>query len=261
MREYTPDPRPYELMTIFTPDVADDTVLDVLERVTEYVRGVGGTVYQVLYDAPWGRRRFAYPIRYGGRDVRDGIYSVIHFDLRPGQITEVERDLKLDEQVLRFLLTIRDHAPATADDENEPAPERAPIQSGDLHREAATAREAAEAASAERAAAANPAPSRPASPPETPAPVEQPATAPAPEEIPAPVNTTTAEAAPTESATADVPTAPDAVANTVEPTDRQNESGEAATARPVTSETATELNSDAAQDTTDETAERSNTEE
>ena len=231
MREYTPDARQYELMTIFTPDVADDTVLDVLERVTEYVRGVGGTVYQVLYDAPWGRRRFAYPIRHGGRDVRDGIYSVIHFDLRPAQITEVERDLKLDEQVLRFLLTIREHVAAAPEPENEesqPAPEPTAIAAGDLQRQAATAREAADAAAAERAAAAVPSPAaqRQAAPPAT----EPVATQPAP---------------------AEVPTEPDAVADAVEPTDRQNDSDEAATARPVTSESATELNTDEAEETSE----------
>lgn len=215
MREYTPDARPYELMTIFTPEVGDDTVLEELETVTEYIRQAGGVVFQVLHDAPWGRRRFAYPIRYAGRDVRDGIYSVIQFNLPPGQVAEVERELKLDEHVLRFLLTINEKPAKATTDEGEPAEEPAAIGTGDLRRAAEANRAAAEAANAERAAGNA---SETAPPP--------PAQASAPSEQPAP---------------AAVPTEPDAVVDTVEPTDQQNESAEAATARPVTSESGSRL--------------------
>lgn len=165
MREYAPTARPYELMTIFSPEVADDMVTEQLEVITSYVRTAGGAVYQVLQDAPWGRRRFAYPIRHNGRDVRDGFYSVVHFDLVPSQVFEVERDLKLDERVLRFLLTVNDvkEAAAGAPETNEgeavavdPVP-RTEIAAGDLVRNAETARAAAaaarEASEAARAAA------------------------------------------------------------------------------------------------------------
>ena len=154
MREYAPTARPYELMTIFAPEVADDMVTEQLEVITGYVRTAGGAVYQVLQDAPWGRRRFAYPIRHNGRDVRDGFYSVVHFDLVPSQVFEVERDLKLDERVLRFLLTVHEvkeaaaEAPETTDGEAvEAAPvARSEIAAGDLVRNAETARAAADAA-------------------------------------------------------------------------------------------------------------------
>lgn len=154
MREYAPTARPYELMTIFSPEVADDSVTEQLEVITGYIRTAGGAVYQVLQDAPWGRRRFAYPIRHSGRDVRDGFYSVIHFDLVPSQVFEVERDLKLDERVLRFLLTLNDvkEAPAeipeaTEGEAVEAAPAvRSEIAAGDLVRNAEAARAAADAA-------------------------------------------------------------------------------------------------------------------
>lgn len=154
MREYAPTARPYELMTIFSPEVADDSVTEQLEVVTGYVRTAGGAIYQVYQDAPWGRRRFAYPIRHNGRDVRDGFYSVIHFDLVPSQVSEVERDLKLDERVLRFLLTVNDtkEAPvetseATEGETVEAAPiVRSEIAAGDLVRNAEAARAAADAA-------------------------------------------------------------------------------------------------------------------
>ncbi len=154
MREYAPTARPYELMTIFSPEVADDSVTEQLEVITGYIRTAGGAVYQVLQDAPWGRRRFAYPIRHSGRDVRDGFYSVIHFDLVPSQVFEVERDLKLDERVLRFLLTLNDvkETPAETTETSDgeavaPAPVvRSEIAAGDLVRNAEAARAAADAA-------------------------------------------------------------------------------------------------------------------
>ena len=163
MREYAPTARPYELMTILSPDVADDAVMEQLEVITGYVRTAGGSVYQALYEAPWGRRRFAYPIRHNGRDVRDGFYSVVHFDLVPSQVFEVERDLKLDERVLRFMLTLNDVkdvaevAPAPEGDapqvEAPAAVERNEIAAGDLIRSAAEARAAAAAARAASEAA------------------------------------------------------------------------------------------------------------
>ncbi len=161
MREYAPTARPYELMTIFAPEVADDMVTEQLEVITGYVRTAGGAVYQVLQDAPWGRRRFAYPIRHNGRDVRDGFYSVVHFDLVPSQVFEVERDLKLDERVLRFLLTVHEVKEAAAEASEttegeavEAAPvARSEIAAGDLVRNAETARAAADAARAANEAA------------------------------------------------------------------------------------------------------------
>ena len=161
MREYAPTARPYELMTIFTPEVADDAVTEQLEVIAGYVRNAGGSVFQVLQDAPWGRRRFAYPIRYNGHDVRDGFYSVMHFDLVPGQVFEVERDLKLDERVLRFLLTINDvkepasstAGPAEGEAAPAPAAPRTEIAAGDLVRNAEAARAAQDAARAAQDAA------------------------------------------------------------------------------------------------------------
>lgn len=162
MRDYSADPRPYELMTIFTPDVTDENVLDELETVAEYLRTAGGTVFEVLHEAPWGRRRFAYPIRHAGRDVREGFYSVFEFDALPGQIAEIERDLKLDEHVLRFLLTVKDlHEGKAAQPESEAeAVEEAvvaetrgtPIAAGDVKRNVEAARAAAEAEAEIRAA-------------------------------------------------------------------------------------------------------------
>jgi small subunit ribosomal protein S6 len=105
LRQYLPEPRHYELMTILSPEVPDDELQGQLDTVARYVAAAGGAVTAVNRDSPWGRRRLAYPIRHNGRDVRDGYYTVFHLRLAPTRVVEVERDLKLNGQVLRYLIT------------------------------------------------------------------------------------------------------------------------------------------------------------
>ena len=105
MRTYEREPRSYELMTVLSPDVNEDAIPAVLDRISGYVSAAGGSVVEMLRDSPWGRRRLAYPIRHAGRDVRDGYYTVYHVDLAPSRVDDVERELKLNSDVIRYLLT------------------------------------------------------------------------------------------------------------------------------------------------------------
>jgi small subunit ribosomal protein S6 len=89
--------RRYELMLVLKPDVPDDRVQAVLEKVTRQLVGAGG---QVVKQAPWGRRRLAYQIdRY-----REGSYHILHFDAAPESIVDLERTLLITEEVLRHLV-------------------------------------------------------------------------------------------------------------------------------------------------------------
>ncbi|MHB8645064.1 MAG: 30S ribosomal protein S6 [Thermomicrobiales bacterium] len=93
--------RAYELMAVFAPDIAEDEMPGALERVSGYITTTGGEVSELTTTSPWGRRRLAYPIR----DYRDGFYALYHFTLAPEGIGELERDLGLNNQVLRSLVT------------------------------------------------------------------------------------------------------------------------------------------------------------
>lgn len=104
LREYERARRKYELMTILHPEVAEDALPGELDRISGYISTVGGELIESLRESPWGRRRLAYPIRSGGRDVRDGYYTVWHFELAPTQVTELERELKLNQQVIRYIV-------------------------------------------------------------------------------------------------------------------------------------------------------------
>ncbi len=104
MREQERAPRKYELMTILHPEVAEESLAGELDRIQGYISTVEGELIDSLRDSPWGRRRLAYPIRSGGKDVRDGHYTVWHFSLVPSRITELERELKLNTQLIRYIL-------------------------------------------------------------------------------------------------------------------------------------------------------------
>lgn len=105
--------RDYELMYIISPLHADDeSVANIVARVRESVEAEGGEVTSVNHTPPWGRRRFAYPIRaYAGgeasrRAFTEGFYVLTHFSLPSTKVTAVERTLKLTDPILRYLITV-----------------------------------------------------------------------------------------------------------------------------------------------------------
>jgi small subunit ribosomal protein S6 len=90
--------RRYELMLVLRPDLADDKVQASLERTARAIAAGGG---QIVKQAPWGRRRLAYPIDHH----REGSYYVILFEAPATGILELERGLLISEEVLRHLVT------------------------------------------------------------------------------------------------------------------------------------------------------------
>jgi small subunit ribosomal protein S6 len=90
--------RRYELMLVLRPDLPDDKVQAALERTARAIAAGGG---QIVKQAPWGRRRLAYPIDHH----REGSYYVILFEAPPTAIVELERGLLISEEVLRHLVT------------------------------------------------------------------------------------------------------------------------------------------------------------
>ncbi len=105
MRLELPRVRQYELMTIFSPEVSEEDLVGAIEHVTNIVAEAGGTVTLINRESPWGRRRLAYPIRYNSRDVRDGFYVLYYLDIDASKVIEVERDLKLTETIMRYMVT------------------------------------------------------------------------------------------------------------------------------------------------------------
>ena len=89
--------RDYELGFVIHPEVDQADVTEAVDKVGQYVTAGGGEVTSVDV---WGRRSLAYPIR----KQKEGTYVFLHTQLDPQAIKELERRLKLDEEVLRYLL-------------------------------------------------------------------------------------------------------------------------------------------------------------
>jgi small subunit ribosomal protein S6 len=89
--------RRYELMVLIDPDVEERTVAPSLEQYLGVVRQNGGTVEKVDI---WGRRRLAYEIA----KKSEGIYAVIDLVAEPASVKELDRQLGLNETVLRTKL-------------------------------------------------------------------------------------------------------------------------------------------------------------
>lgn len=89
---------PYEILVIFDPRPTDEDVAALLVKLQDNLTNLGGTVAKA---ESWGKRRLAYEIR----KQREGTYAVIECSATPATIKEFERQLGLNEQVLRFLST------------------------------------------------------------------------------------------------------------------------------------------------------------
>ncbi|HUK70296.1 MAG TPA: 30S ribosomal protein S6 [Streptosporangiaceae bacterium] len=86
--------RQYELMIILEPGLEERTVQPSLDQFLKVVQTGGGTVQKVDV---WGRRRLAYEID----KKTEGIYAVIDLTADPNTVRELDRQLNLNEGVLR----------------------------------------------------------------------------------------------------------------------------------------------------------------
>src|SRR5579875_3751630 len=91
--------RSYEIMFIVRPDIEEAEIEKIIETFSGYVTTGGGTVKQV---EKMGRRRLAYTVR----KFNDGIYLLLIVDAPASLIAEVERRLRVSEQVIKFI-TVR----------------------------------------------------------------------------------------------------------------------------------------------------------
>ena len=86
--------RQYEIMIILDPEIEERTVAPSLDKYLTVVKTEGGTVDKVDV---WGRRRLAYDIK----KKSEGIYAVVDFTASPATAKELDRQLGLNEVVLR----------------------------------------------------------------------------------------------------------------------------------------------------------------
>lgn len=93
--------RPYELMYMVQPTADEERLGAVSDRLQQTIGSLGGKIDKVM---PPVRRRLAYEIEHH----REGQYGVIEYSLPPSQARELERTIKLTEDILRHLVVRRD---------------------------------------------------------------------------------------------------------------------------------------------------------
>ena len=86
----------YELVYIIQPNLDDDGVKAVDDRIGQAIFGEDGTITSTDH---WGKRRLAYPIK----GHFEGHYILHNLSMPPTAVLNVERQLRLSEDVLRFL--------------------------------------------------------------------------------------------------------------------------------------------------------------
>ena len=92
--------RSYEIMLAINPQLEDkelDSLLDKLKKLITDAKG------EIAKTNKWGKRMLAYEIK----DFTEAIYVVLNFNADEKIILEFERVLKLEEKVIRYLLTLQ----------------------------------------------------------------------------------------------------------------------------------------------------------
>ena len=89
--------RNYELAFIADPELDTQSLSDLEDKVKGWIESAGGSITNI---DRWGKKRLAYPIH----KRNEGFYTFIQIEMPPGASHEIERDLRLNEQILRFMI-------------------------------------------------------------------------------------------------------------------------------------------------------------
>ena len=87
----------YELVYIVSPEINEDELPRVLDRVSDMINKIGGSVTEVVQ---WGRKKLAYPIQ----KFIEGHYVLAKLEIEAASAKELETSLRLYDEVLRYLL-------------------------------------------------------------------------------------------------------------------------------------------------------------
>jgi len=86
----------YETIYIINPNLDADSIKEVITKFSEQIKKLKGYIVKVN---EWGKRRLAYEVKRSDK----GYYVMLDFCGLPGVVKELERGLKLDDQILKYL--------------------------------------------------------------------------------------------------------------------------------------------------------------
>ncbi|MDE6906152.1 MAG: 30S ribosomal protein S6 [Lachnospiraceae bacterium] len=93
----------YELALVVNAKIEDDARTATVEKAKEYISRFGGTVTEV---EDWGKKRLAYEVQ----KMREGFYYFIQFEAEPSVPAQIEQNVRIMDNVLRFLCVKKDEA-------------------------------------------------------------------------------------------------------------------------------------------------------
>ena len=93
--------RPYEVLYIVHPDLTDEQITPITEKYKAVVEGQGGAVESINR---WEKRWLAYEVK----GQREGIYVLMNFTGEPKVAAELDRTMKIGEDVMRHLIVRTD---------------------------------------------------------------------------------------------------------------------------------------------------------
>jgi small subunit ribosomal protein S6 len=89
--------RKYEVMFIIRPEADEDAVKATVEKFHNIINNGG----EVTKSEVMGKRRLAYEIN----KYRDGYYVLVNFNAVPAVVAELERVMKISDEIIRYLIT------------------------------------------------------------------------------------------------------------------------------------------------------------
>lgn len=90
--------RNYEVIFIVHPELDESSFTETVEKVQGWITESGGTITKTDI---WGKRRMAYEIR----KQREGQYVYMETTMEPSFVSELERNFRFQEPVMRFIIT------------------------------------------------------------------------------------------------------------------------------------------------------------
>jgi len=86
----------YETIYIVNPTLDDDSLKETIDKFSDLIKKLKGTIVKV---SEWGKRKLAYDVKRFDK----GYYVVLDFCALPKMLTELERNLKLDDRILKYI--------------------------------------------------------------------------------------------------------------------------------------------------------------
>ena len=88
----------YEVLYVITPELDDEANQSVQDKFAKIITDNGGEIEKTDV---WGKRRLAYAIDY----KTEGFYVLVNFNANPDLPRELERNLRNDERIMRYMVT------------------------------------------------------------------------------------------------------------------------------------------------------------